>query len=110
MLFLIDTQLPRSLGSTLESKGHEIKHGLDLNDGKSSDNELWKYALDSNAIIITKDEDFAAWIFSGRTGPFVIWLRIGNCSKAVLDAWFIPLLSEALSKFEEGEKLVELQR
>jgi predicted nuclease of predicted toxin-antitoxin system len=108
--FLIDTQLPRSLGKLLEAEGHQIEHGLDLNEGKSSDNELWKRALDPAAIIITKDEDFATWVFSGRTGPSVIWLRIGNCSKATLAAWFMPLLPEALRKLEEGERLVELQR
>ncbi len=79
MQFLVDTQLPKSLAFALRAQGYTVEHVLDLNMGQSPDNELWYHAQQASSVIITKDEDFAEWVDSGREGPAIVWLRIGNC-------------------------------
>lgn len=59
MRFLIDTQLPKALGRKLREIGSSTEHAPELALGQSSDNDLWQYAIKSQSVIITKDEDFA---------------------------------------------------
>jgi predicted nuclease of predicted toxin-antitoxin system len=82
--FLVDTQLPPALTHFLQTEGHQAEHVLDLGLGQSKDEVLWEYALRHQAVIVTKDEDFADWVARGRSGPSVVWLRIGNCKNSTL--------------------------
>lgn len=108
MRFLIDTQLPRSLARVIREAGHQAEHVLDLNLAQSPDNDLWSYALHQGATILTKDEDFAHWVLTGRSGPSVVWLRIGNCTNAELTAWLLPVLPMIASALDQGDRLVEV--
>ena len=108
MRYLIDTQLPKALGRKLREIGYSAEHALELALGQSSDNDLWQYAIQSQSVIITKDEDFAEWILSGRPGPSVVWLRIGNCTNTELIVWLLPHWPEVIEALEHGERLVEL--
>jgi len=42
---------------------------------------IWNYALQNNATIITKDEDFVSLISVQSGTPSVIWVRVGNTGK-----------------------------
>lgn len=81
MRFLLDTQLPRTLAALLAGAGHEVEHVLDRDMAQSPDNDLWRYAIAHQAIIVAKDEDFTEWVLAGRRGPAVVWLRIGSCAR-----------------------------
>lgn len=82
---------------------------LDVGLAQAKDNPIWQYAAERQAVIVTKDEDFAEWILRGRRGPSVVWLRVGNTSKRALLAWFEPLLPAIVKKLEEGELLIEVR-
>ncbi|HWD20125.1 MAG TPA: DUF5615 family PIN-like protein [Verrucomicrobiae bacterium] len=62
MRFLVDTQLPAALARWLRDRGHQAEHVLDIGLAQSKDNPVWQYALQHEAAIITKDEDFAEWV------------------------------------------------
>ena len=60
MRFLLDAQLPPALVGWLTACGHEAEHVGDRKMQTSSDAAIWDYALATSAVIVTKDEDFAA--------------------------------------------------
>lgn len=109
MRFLLDTQLPAGLADWLRQQRYEVEHVLEIELAKSSDNAIWEYASRAGAIIMSKDEDFAEWVRRGRTGPAVVWLRIGNCSNRALRKWLEPLFPLIVKKLEEGERLIEVR-
>ena len=66
------------------------------------------YAIQNNAVIITKDEDFVIRASVNEIGPPVVWVRIGNVGKQALLHWIKPMLPFIIREIEAGEKLVEL--
>ena len=50
-------------------RGHVCEHVNDVGLGESPDRDLWRYALDHGAVIVTKDEDFANMAASAVTLP-----------------------------------------
>jgi predicted nuclease of predicted toxin-antitoxin system len=81
-----------------------VDKGLETSD----DSQIWDFAVSRGAIIVTKDEDFAAGIQLNPEGPAVVWLRIGNCSNRALLQWLAPMLPKILDSLQQGEKLVEI--
>jgi predicted nuclease of predicted toxin-antitoxin system len=72
------------------------------------DGIIWDYARKNQAVIISKDEDFAdRWLLNNE-GVALVWIRKGNCSNEVLIAWFEPFWPETLSRLERGETFIEL--
>ena len=82
---------------------------LDVGLAQSKDTPVWRYAEQTGAVIMTKDEDFAEWVRRGRPGPAVVWLRIGNSSKRALLTWLEPLLAAIVRQLEQGDRLVEVR-
>jgi predicted nuclease of predicted toxin-antitoxin system len=82
---------------------------LDLGLGQSKDNVLWESAERHQAVVVTKDEDFAEWIIRGRQGPSVVWLRARNCSNSTLLAWLTSLWPQIASRLAQNERLVEVR-
>ena len=109
MRFLLDAQLPPALADWLREQRHHAEHVLEIDLAQKDDNAVWAHAARAGAVIISKDEDFAEWIKRGRTGPYVVWLRIGNCSNRALREWLEALLPSILKKLEEGERLIEVR-
>lgn len=106
MKFVIDQQLPATLASWFEAKGYEAVHVRDLGLHRASDAVIWRYARDQDAVVVTKDEDFA--LMRGRTdGPQVLWLRVGNATNRVLRARLDKVWPDVLSWLEAGEAIVE---
>jgi predicted nuclease of predicted toxin-antitoxin system len=59
MRFIIDAQLPFKLASFLRKIGHDAVHTSDLpNKNFSEDNEIIRYSIDNDAVVISKDVDF----------------------------------------------------
>ena len=109
MRFLVDNQLPVALATLLREHGHEAEHVLELGLAQGNDNPIWQHAVANNAVIITKDADFAEWVRRGRSGPSVVWLRVGNTSRRALLSWFTGLLPTMVSDLQSGERLVEVR-
>lgn len=77
----------------------------------ASDREVWNEALEREAVIVTKDEDF---VTIGRAQPnepvpAIVWIRIGNCSRKALLESLLPLLPTVVELLEAGERIVEIR-
>jgi predicted nuclease of predicted toxin-antitoxin system len=70
--------------------------------------EIWRYAVQQQAAIVTKDEDFAERSLYSRDQPVIVWLRIGNTSNQALLRWFVPLWPEIMRRIELGDRLIEV--
>lgn len=100
MKFLVDAQLPPALARWLTEQSHPSQHVADLSLTSSSDR--------NGLTIITKDEDFSHLSLLDPLPAPVVWVRVGNCSRAALLNWFAPLLPDIVAALEQGETLVEL--
>jgi predicted nuclease of predicted toxin-antitoxin system len=107
--FLIDAQLPPALARRLAELGHIAEHVMDIGPGDAPDGDLWRYALEHGAVIVTKDEDFSDWVAVRTPSPVVVWLRKGNTSRAALLAWFEPLIPQVARAITSGQQLIELR-
>lgn len=88
MKFLIDENLPDYLKAWSSA---EFLHVTKI--AKSiPDKEIWKYALENNLIIVTKDSDFHERILHRGPPPKVILFKIENTSTTLLRRIFITLL------------------
>lgn len=108
MRLLVDAQLPPALARWLTAQGYDAQHVFDLGLVEAADTAIWQRALETSAVVVTKDEDFAVRAQLHDGGPPVVWVRYGNVRKAELlrrieVAW--PGVIEAIGR---GETLVEL--
>ncbi len=107
MRFLIDAQLPRGLARRLTELGHDATHVADLGLAEAADPEIWNYAIEQTAILITKDRDFAVARAATDNGPVIIWVRIGNTSNVFLIARLLSSLDVIVEAIERGDTVVE---
>jgi len=107
--FLIDAQLPPLLVRTLKTANQGAIHVFDIPLLSGSDREIWHYAEQTKLIILTKDEDFAALRRHAKTGPAVVWLRMGNIANYVLAERLLLALPLIALAIENGETLVEIR-
>jgi len=106
--FLIDAQLPPGLARRLAARGYPAEHVNRIGLGIASDNDIWRYAARTGAVLITKDDDFAAMATREPDGPQVVWLRVGNISNDALWRATDPRLEEIIQALNTGERLVEI--
>ena len=109
MNILIDAQLPPSLARLLTSAGHKTRHVREVGLRSASDSAIWDYAVREDAVLFTKDEDFALRRLHAEAGPTIVWLRVGNSSTLALQKWLMPLLSEIERMVADGEVLIEVR-
>jgi predicted nuclease of predicted toxin-antitoxin system len=107
--FLVDAQLPPALVALLVEHGHVAEHVTDIGPGDARDSDLWRYALEHEAVIVTKDEGFADMVAIASNSPSVVWVRVGNTRRALLVAWFEPLSEQIVTMVESGDRLIELR-
>lgn len=79
MKLLFDQNLSFRLVELLTEKYPESKHIKTLSMERSSDRDIWEYALKHNFVIVTRDSDFHEWVTLLGYPPKVIWLKCGNC-------------------------------
>jgi predicted nuclease of predicted toxin-antitoxin system len=106
---LIDAQLPPGLKVMLAAAGHEANHVIDVGLRDADDARVWEYAVREGIAILTKDEDFAVRRLRQPRGPTIIWLRVGNCSRAALERWLTPLLASIEALVEAREGVIEVR-
>jgi predicted nuclease of predicted toxin-antitoxin system len=107
--FIVDAQLPPALARWLMEAGHEAKHVEEIGLRNAEDQPIWRYTLENQAVLLTKDEDFAARAKQSRKSPIIVWLRIGNCSNRALRVWFVPLLPAIVAEIEQGSRFIEVR-
>ena len=76
---------------------------------EAEDEDIWQHALNTRAILVTKDEDFPVRAQQARTGPIIIWVRVGNSSNQALRRWFMPQLPQLITWIEEGVRVLEIR-
>jgi predicted nuclease of predicted toxin-antitoxin system len=107
-IFLIDAQLPPALAVRLRDAGHEAVHVHELRMDSASDVTVARTAASRNAILVSKDEDFAAMSKMGELECPFLWIRLGNTTNAALWRQIEPLLEAVLDAFRLGEMVVEV--
>ncbi len=110
MTLLVDNQLPLALARYLAANGWECTHVQDVGLDAAEDRTIWQYAKERNLTIITKDEDFQA--LANRQNsipPQVVWVRLGNCRKAVLLEAFSKILPALRDMLAAGDAVVEIR-
>ena len=109
MNFLVDAQLPPRLADWLRAQGHAATAVRDIGMQAATDDEIWRHASKENAIIVTKDEDFAAMTGRLVPGPQILWVRTGNLLTPHLLDRFAAAWPQAETLLREGSRLVELR-
>ena len=106
----VDAQLPPALARMLVGHGHVAEHVTDIEMSDACASFIWDYAPKHEAVIISKDEDFPYRLRQSQTKyPFIIWLRIGNCSRRALLTRFEPLLPRIETFINRGDSLIEVR-
>ena len=110
MKFLIDAQLPPAVAGWLREAGHDAAHVEDVGLREAEDGPIWTHALQTAAVIVTKDEDFAARAArpTKTKPPVIVWLRVGNTTNPVLRTWIEPRLPGIVELVRQGHRLVEV--
>ena len=106
--FLVDAQLPPLLARYLAEVGHETEHVGDVGLLEASDRDIWAHAIATNAVLITKDEDFVTMRAFNKLGPAVVWVRFGNTTKQELLTRFNATFGGVLAALQSGETVIEL--
>jgi predicted nuclease of predicted toxin-antitoxin system len=79
---LLDENLSRRLVPFLQAafpgSSQVVLEGLE----RANDWEVWQYASEQGFVVVTKDSDFHELSVLHGQPPQVIWLQIGNASKA----------------------------
>jgi len=82
----LSPKLVVGLADLLPDSSHVQSAGL----GPASDEDVWEYARLNGFAIVTKDEDYNNLSVVRGTSPKVIWLQLGNCTTAQVEAVFRP--------------------
>jgi predicted nuclease of predicted toxin-antitoxin system len=106
--FLVDNQLPVALAHWIESRSPSAQHVASLNLAQADDDIVWRQAARDQAVIVSKDEDFANLILTRPEHVVVIWIRIGNCRTAELLAVMERAWPEILRQLDGGARLIEV--
>jgi predicted nuclease of predicted toxin-antitoxin system len=106
--FLIDAQLPPALAGWLRKVGHEASHVEDDGLRDAEDGAIWAHALKTGAIIVTKNEDFAARSIRTESAPMIVWLRVGNTTNPVLRLWLEARLVGIVQLAGQQHRLIEV--
>lgn len=106
MRFVVDAQLPFTLATFLRRMGHNAIHTSDLpNKNFSEDKEIISYAIDNNAVIISKDSDFLnSFILTGNPNKLIL-VRTGNINNKALIMLFENHFNLILSAIERSSVL-----
>ena len=86
MKLLFDHQLSLKLVAHLADLYPDLTHVYLLEMDQEDDAVIWDYARDNGYTIVTKDTDFADLSLLRGLPPKVLWIRLGNCTTAEVEA------------------------
>ena len=99
MKLLFDQNLSPRLAADLADVFPGSLHVQAAGLGQADDLAVWSYAKSNGLAIVSKDEDFNLHSVARGTPPKVIWLLLGNCSTADVEAALRAELA-AIAAFE----------
>jgi predicted nuclease of predicted toxin-antitoxin system len=105
--FVVDANLPHDLVFAIRKFGCEAVHVHRLGLVGTFDADIWTYAKERQAVIISKDQDFANRADS-LNPPGLIWIRWRNTRRIQLIDRFIKAFPEILNALQSGEWYFEL--
>jgi len=82
MKLLFDENLSPRLAIVLADLFPDSTHVRNVGLKSSDDPVVWKYAVENEFVIISKDSDMHDRSLFFGFPPKVIWIRLGNCSTA----------------------------
>jgi predicted nuclease of predicted toxin-antitoxin system len=88
--------------------GHPARSIRDLGLRNAKDKDIFAAARQADAVVMTKDADFAEMVERLGPPPSVIWLTCGNTSNAALRGLLKTTLPRAMDLIGKGDKLVEI--
>lgn len=108
MRWLLDAHFPVRLAVYLRDRGHDCDRVVDVGLGRASDIEVWREAIRTDRIVVSRDEDF--WFLALREGDAgrLLWVRLGNCSASMLVAAMERAHDEVVEAFATGQRVVEV--
>jgi predicted nuclease of predicted toxin-antitoxin system len=74
--------------------------GLDC----TGDDQVWEHARLNGFAVVTKDEDYSDLSVLRGSPPKVIWIQLGNCKTAEVEAAFRARLAD-IEAFEKDDSL-----
>ncbi len=80
----LSPKLVRRLADLFPGSTHVQSAGLDC----ANDDQVWEHARLHGFAIVTKDEDYNNLSIVRGWPPKVIWLQLGNCTTAQVEAAF----------------------
>ncbi|MFG0283045.1 MAG: DUF5615 family PIN-like protein [Phycisphaerales bacterium JB039] len=105
----IDMQLPPGLAQWLVDRmGVTAEHFQALGHDRTPDEAAFAAARAADAVILTKDSDFARLVQRYGAPPRILWLRCGNTSTRALCDLLERVAPQAFALLEAGEPLVEI--
>ena len=105
MKFLLAAELPPRLAKAMVRKGHVAWHVTDCGMLTAKDRDIWRFATQEGAALVTKDADFTALRTRAPDGPPVIWLRLDNVGNDALEKALLSALPQITAA---GEGVVEV--
>ncbi len=86
MRLLSDENLSAWLPINLADVFPNSLHVRDIGLKSEPDRDIWIYAKAHGLTVVTKDEDFHRRTVFDKSGPKVVWIRLGNCSARVIES------------------------
>lgn len=103
MRFLLNMNVPRSLGRLLAARGHKCRHVGDIGMAQASDVAIMKEARANQEAIVTHDLDYGHLLaFSGEVRPSVVIFRLRNTHLDNLFARMVSAWPEIEGPLEQG--------
>ena len=99
MKLLLDENLSRRILPFIQDAYPGSTQVTLLGKESASDQDLWKYAKDNDYVIVTKDADFQELSLIHGAPPKVLWLRVGNTTKAKVAKLLIDN-HQSMNRFE----------
>jgi len=86
MKLLLDENLSPRLAESLQDLFPGTVHVEDCGLGAADDEQIWRFARESDYVIVSKDSDFydRSALYGGP--PKVVWVRVGNCTTQELES------------------------
>ncbi len=109
LILWIDAQLSPHLAPWItEHFGWEACSVRQLGLRDATDPEIYSAAREADAVVMTKDGDFAYLQKELGPPPKILWLTMGNTSNRALKSHLGLTLRKAVKLLEAGEDLVEI--
>ncbi|MBI5198043.1 MAG: DUF5615 family PIN-like protein [Nitrospirae bacterium] len=100
---LADMHISPLTVQALRKNGYDISRVSEYLPPTASDEEIIDLATRQHAVILTQDLDFSALIAkSGRSGPSLLSLRLGNAAPLRVNQLLLTILPTLIEELEEG--------